>query len=81
MGWQFKPFLPDTLDHFVVGEEANTLIIGRLVICLLCMGRVKPVESLIDILIKRVVNDSEEEEVFHDIGRAYYKMEFYNYGM
>ncbi|KAI6182690.1 hypothetical protein M3Y97_00408000 [Aphelenchoides bicaudatus] len=81
MGYQFKPFLPETLDRFEVGEEANTLIIGRLVIYLLQLGRIKPVNSLIDVLLKRAIHDNDEIENLLEIGRTYYKMEFYNYGM
>lgn len=81
MGYQIKPFLPETLDHFEVDEEANTLIIGRLAIYLLRLGRVKAINSLVDTLLKRAIHDNDEIEIFLEIGRTYYSMEFYNYGM
>lgn len=73
--------MPDTIDRFEVGNEANTLIVGRLIICLLHLGRIQLTNSLIDILLKRVINDAEEEELFLEIGRTFYKMEYYNFGM
>lgn len=81
MGYQFKPFLPDSIDHFIVVDAANTLILGHLVICLLHLGRVQPINSLIDLLLKREIYDDEEREIFLEIGRTYYKMEYYNFGM
>lgn len=73
--------MPDTIDRFEVGNEANSLIVGRLIICLLHMGRIQPINSLVDILLKRVINDAEEEELLLEIGRKYYSMEYYNFGM
>lgn len=81
MSYQFKPFLPPTMSHFEVQEAANTSILGRLVVCLLHLGRLDPINSIVDILLKRAIHDTEEEEVILDIGRTYHKMAYYNNGI
>jgi tetratricopeptide (TPR) repeat protein len=82
MGYQFTPFLPENWHHFEIDEaSANTMIMSRLVVCLLHLGRIGPVNSLIDVLVKRAIHDFDEKEALLEIGRTYHKMEYYNYGM
>ncbi|KAI6213386.1 General transcription factor 3C polypeptide 3 [Aphelenchoides besseyi] len=75
------PFMPNTVHHFVIAETVNTLVLGKLVVCLLNLHRLAPLNSLIDVLLKRAIHDAEEENAFLEIGRTYHKIECFNFGM
>ncbi|KAI6237214.1 General transcription factor 3C polypeptide 3 [Aphelenchoides besseyi] len=81
LGYQVTPFMPNTVHHFVIAETVNTLVLGKLVVCLLNLHRLAPLNSLIDVLLKRAIHDAEEENAFLEIGRTYHKIECFNFGM
>jgi tetratricopeptide (TPR) repeat protein len=69
------------MARFEVQGEASTLILGRLAACMLHLGRLDPINSLIDVLLKRAIHDPDEEEVILEIGRTFHKMAYYNSGL
>ncbi|KAI6175246.1 General transcription factor 3C polypeptide 3 [Aphelenchoides fujianensis] len=81
LGYTIEPFMPPTVDHFTIAETVNTVVLGKLIVCLLHLQQLKPVDSLVDVLLKRAIHDAEEENVFLEIGRAYHKAELFNHGL
>ena len=74
------PFLPDTIVHYDVTPNINTLILGKLIICLIRMQQLNAIDSLIDALLKRAIHDASEEAVFLEIGRSFHALTLYNFG-
>uniref|UniRef100_A0A8R1TWZ5 Uncharacterized protein n=2 Tax=Onchocerca TaxID=6281 RepID=A0A8R1TWZ5_ONCVO len=69
-----KPFPPEKVHRFVVGESLPTVFLARLVICFIRLGRKDLAPTLVDKLFERAIF-SQDEQVYLDIARAYHAVD------
>ncbi|VBB26755.1 unnamed protein product [Acanthocheilonema viteae] len=69
-----KPFPPEKVHRFVVGESLPTVFLARLVICFIRLGRKDLAPTLVDKLFERVILP-QDQQVYLDIARAYHAVD------
>lgn len=69
-GYTVKPFPPTYVHRFIVKDSLNTILLARLIVCLIRIGKKEFVPSLIDKLLERDVH-ADEEIWFLEVARAY----------
>ncbi|VDK80412.1 unnamed protein product [Litomosoides sigmodontis] len=69
-----KPFPPEKVHRFVVGESLPTVFLARLVICFIRLGRKDLAPTLVDKLFERVIIP-QDQQVYLDIARAYHAVD------
>ncbi|CAG9540754.1 unnamed protein product [Cercopithifilaria johnstoni] len=69
-----KPFPPEKVHRFVVGESLPTVFLARLVICFIRLGRKDLAPTLVDKLFERVIFP-QDQQVYLDIARAYHAVD------
>ncbi|MFH4979478.1 hypothetical protein AB6A40_006187 [Gnathostoma spinigerum] len=74
-GYTVKPFPPTKVHRFVIGEKLPTVLLARLIVCFIRIGRKDLVPTLVDKLFDRKI-DANEEALYLDIARAYQAMDF-----
>ncbi|KAH7699955.1 TPR Domain containing protein, partial [Aphelenchoides avenae] len=79
-GYTVKPFPPTYVHRFVVKDSLNTILLARLIVCLIRIGKKDFVPSLIDKLLERDVH-ADEEIWFLEVARAYHAVDSIPHGI
>lgn len=67
-----RPYPPPEGVHFVVEDEFPSVMLARLVVCFLGMGRKDLAEPLKEIMLERDLSDPKLEPQILDVAKAYY---------
>ncbi|EJD73995.1 TPR Domain containing protein [Loa loa] len=69
-----KPFPPEKVHRFLVGGSLPTVLLARLAVCFIRLGRKDLAPTLIDKLFERMIFP-EDQQVYLDIARAYHAVD------
>uniref|UniRef100_A0A915BUF8 General transcription factor 3C polypeptide 3 n=1 Tax=Parascaris univalens TaxID=6257 RepID=A0A915BUF8_PARUN len=73
-GYTVKPFPPRKVHRFVVGNSLSSMMLIRVIVCFIRLGRKDLVPTLVDKLFERDILP-EDEPLYLDIARAYQAVE------
>uniref|UniRef100_A0A1I7RNV5 TPR_REGION domain-containing protein n=1 Tax=Bursaphelenchus xylophilus TaxID=6326 RepID=A0A1I7RNV5_BURXY len=81
-GYTFTPADCLSQIHAIeVPDTFNTLILAKLIVCLQHLGYLKPIPSLLDVLLARAVHQEDEIVACIEIGKTFHQLEYFNNGV